>query len=86
MTKLDLNEISEITKSSKHKTLLLRVIQYFGTLLMTITLILSETNGKIFGADITIDQGITIPLIPVGTGLMFWAYYRRKQIEGNRTA
>ncbi|MBW7992263.1 MAG: hypothetical protein FVQ84_19925 [Planctomycetes bacterium] len=83
MNDFDSNRKFEITRGLKHKDLILRVIQYFGTLLMVTALLASD--GNVFGAEIFIDQDIIIASILAGTGLMFWAYYSRKQIRGNRT-
>jgi len=85
MTELDSNGKPEITRGLKHKGLILRVIQYLGTLLMVISLIALTSDGEVFGVEIFIDQNIIIASLLAGTGLMFWAYYTRKLIRGNRT-
>ena len=83
MTELDSNRKSETTRGLKHKDLILCLIQYFGALLVGISL--CAVDGSFFGVDIFIAQDIIIISALAGAGLMFWAYNRRKQIRGNRT-
>ena len=85
MNESDSNRSSEISRGMKNKGLILRVIQYFGTLLMLISLIALTTDNRVFGVEIFIDQNLLIASLLAGTGLMFWAYYSRKQIKENRT-
>ena len=82
MTEFDSNRKTEITRGLKRKDLILCVIQYLGTLVMVSSLVAAD--GKVFGADISINQDIILISILLGVGTMFWAYYSRKQIRRNR--